>query len=318
MASLRFIQVSSAPVRASSAWSDFHHALGKVVQGLQDGQTLVVSVSGSNRFVRFGARNGGTLRVETPGNSFLRQGDRLDDGQLAALFELGWHAPADIAELCGPAERSAQLSPLFSVDLPAFDSRASATELALQTFIEVIRVPYPSMLRYQAFDAEHGDLVFPDLGLKRGGQAAPGESIIELRKRLVSTLIEVTGMTGLAPDADGDIEVHFGPIPVFVRIEGSDPMIRIHSPLLLDIAPSVGLYKMLNSLNVEAGPIRWFHRKGVVAGCVELPALPYSADHVSAALNRFCHQCDTLLPTLQAELGGRPLIGTPPPQTVLH
>ena len=151
----------------SAGWSGFAQKLAPVLANLAEDQYLIISVKHSNRFVQFSAQGNFGLRAETTSNHFLEKSEKLDRKQRAALLDIGWAAPTGTPRQSTP-EKDPDGSPNHFVDFPAPVDFARVVDLAVTTFADVLRVPYPGMLQYEAFDCESNTaLRLGDLGLKQ-------------------------------------------------------------------------------------------------------------------------------------------------------
>lgn len=288
-----------APPRLSRDWPAFADKLAAALGELKEDQFLIFSVKRSNRFIQFAAQGSFGLRAETTGNAFLAKSEQLDEQQIARLLEAGWLPPT-----VNPSEYDPDGSPNFHIDFPAPPAPTEIATLAVTTLAEILRVPHPGFLEYEAFDGEDNSLVIPGLGLKRAARGVPPDQA-ELAKRLLATMREVTGIAELDYDKDGDIAVSYGRVAVFIFPLGTPPHVRIYAPLLLNVEQSPRLHARLNEFNAGLGHMHFFHRDDAIYAMAEIPAVPLVAEHLGMALRHFCETADGIDELLAAEFGGK-------------
>ena len=163
--------VDDMPQRRSVDWPPFAEKLAGVLGALEEDQFLVVSVKRSNRFVQFAAQGAFGMRVETTSNQYLTASERLGPGQFAALEAAGWRGPTGNAGESTP-EKDPDGSPNFFVEYDAPVPFNAVAELAVHTLTEILRVPHPGFLEYEAFDASGNAILLPSLGLMRATRPA--------------------------------------------------------------------------------------------------------------------------------------------------
>ncbi|MBK5966659.1 hypothetical protein CCR95_21920 [Thiocystis minor] len=294
---------AAVPLRRSAAWPPFVQTLASVLGTLEEDQFLVISVKRTNRFVQFAGQGGLGIRAETTSNSYLNRSQCLDARQIAALGAAGWHGPTG-----GPGEstpeRDPDGSPNFYREFPVPVRFEDVAELAVHTLTEILRVPYPGFLEYEAFDAEERAIVLPSLGLKPAMRSPRTEDVIPLPQQLLATLRETMSIPELEFDQDGDIGVRFGSVAVFVCLIGNPPSVHIHARLLVDVEETSELVSRLNDLNADTRFLHFFLDNGAVHAAADVPAEPFIGVHVSSVFLYFCQIADGIDSLLQAEFGG--------------
>ena len=285
-----------------SAWLPFAQGLAQVLKGLQEDQYLIISAKQNSRYIQFAGQGLHGLRMETISNHYLEKSEQLSEDQIVLLRENGWNNPTRTPEK--PPEDDPEGSPNFFVDYPLPVPFKAVSELVVKTFDAILRITHPGWLEYEAFDSDRNSLAFPALGLKR--RTCPADKDPEqVRQRLLATIQEFTGLDDLAFDQDGDIALQFGTAVVFVRYQSDPPLVRLHSPVLSDIASSPGLLARLNELNTRGGYLHFFHNQGRVVGVADVHAAPFIADHVIWALKTFSETVDDVDDILAYEFGGK-------------
>lgn len=304
----------------SVAWPPFSQKLAAALARLEEDQYLIVAVKQSNRFIQFASQGSFGIRVETTSNNFLTKQEKLDERQIAALIEAGWHAPTGNPDDSTP-ESDPDGSPNFFVEFSAPASFEAVTNLTIRTFAEILRVPHPGFLQYEAFDDTEGEwtaMALPELGLKQAIPAPPADNLEDLLKSLLTTLKKETGISNLDYDEDGDIVIRYGSAIAFVRLIGDPLHIRIYSPILRDVEESPGMFTRLNDINANETLMRFYFQNGVIYGASDIYAVPYVAAHVVQSLAHFCAIADGMDSLLQAEFGGRTAFVETMPSLMKH
>ena len=304
----------------SVAWPPFAQKLAAVLAKLEEDQYLVLSVKQSNRFIQFAAQGSFGMRVETTSNHYLTKQEKLDERQKAALIKAGWHAPTGTPASSTP-EGDPDGSPNFFVEFSAPASFEAVANLTVRTFAEILRVPHPGFLQYEAFDDTEGEwaaMALTDLGLKQAIPAPPDDNQEDISQALLTTLKEETGISELDYDNDGDIGVRYGSAVAFVRLIGDPAHIRIYSPILNDVEESPGMFARLNDINANETLMRFYYQNGVIYGASDISAVPYVSAHVVQAFAYFCKIADGMDSLLQAEFGGRTVFIESMPSSMKH
>lgn len=304
----------------SVAWPPFAQKLAAALEKLAEDQYLVLSVKQSNRFIQFAAQGSFGIRVETTSNNYLTKQEKLDARQIAALIKTGWHAPSGTPAGSTP-KSDPDGSPNFFVEFLAPVSFEAAANMTVRTFAEILRVPHPGFLQYEAFDDTEGEwaaMVLPELGLKQAMPAPPADNLEDLSLALLTTLKEETGISNLDYDSDGDIVIRYGSAIAFVRLIGDPLHIRIYSPILRDVEEGSGIFARLNDINANETLMRFYYQNGVIYGASDISAVPYVNAHVVQTLAHFCVIADGMDSLLQAEFGGRTAFIETMPSSMKH
>jgi len=291
----------------SVAWPPFSQKLAAALGQLVEDQYLILMVKHSSRFIQFASQGSFGIRVETTSNHYLSKQEKLDERQIAALIKVGWNAPTGNPSGSTP-ENDPDGSPNFFVEFAAPVSFEAVANLTVSTFAEILRVPHPGFLQYEAFDDTEGDwaaMTLPDLGLKQAKLTPKDDSLEGLAQALLTTLKAETGISELDYDSDGDIVIRYGSAVAFVRLIGDPAHIRIYSPILNDVEESPGMFARLNDINANETLMRFYFQNGVIYGASDISAVPYVSAHVVQTLAHFCVIADGMDSLLQAEFGGR-------------
>ncbi len=309
--------ISAIRRRLSVGWPPFADRLEEVLRALDEDQYLVITVKRTNRFVQFAGQGAHGMRAETTSNHFLDPSERLDGSQIEALRASGWQSQTGSPEEAIP-EKDPDGSPNFFVDFAAPVSFDRVAELAVRMLAEILRVPHPGFLEYDAFDDDGNAVVLPALRLKHAAPLPLDTDRSALPQRLVATIRQAMDIDDLEFDDDGDIGVRFGSVAVFVRLVGNPPCVRIHSGLLQDVEETPELLSSLNDLNFEVKHLRLLIKDRVVYAVADAPAEPFIAEHVASAFLYFCHISDGIDSLLQTEFGGKTAFAELAPNSLKH
>jgi len=219
------------------------------------------------------------------------------------LADLGWNRPTDDNEDKG-RDKASEGSPNFHIDFSTPVYFDGAAELAVKTLSLVHRIPHPGYLEYEAFDSDGNSIPIPDLGLKRMTRYASPDPQ-KMRQALLTTIREFTGLSKLDYDQKGNMGIRFGSVLIFISYMEKPPSVRFHSPLVVEIKESPELHVRLNELNSKIWSMHFFHRNNAILAVSDIPAAPFSADHIIQALAMFNEIADGMDDLLVAEFGGK-------------
>lgn len=296
--------------RISVAWTPFAHKLATTLETLEEDQFLILSVKHSNRFIQFAAQGSFGIRIETTSNSYLTKPEQLNKEQIATLIDIGWESPTGAPTESTP-EDDPDGSPNFFAEFPAPVSFESVANLTVRTLSEILCVPHPGSLQYQAFDDEGQAIVLPVLGLKI---TKPSKQVdIDVSQLLLDTLKEFTGISDLSYDNDGDIGIRFGSALTFVRLINDTQHVRLFSLILRDVEDDPNIYRRLNDINADEAFLRLFYKNETIFGILDVSAVPYVGEHVAQAFEYFSTTVDEIGSPLQEEFGGHTSFIEPPP-----
>ena len=304
---------STPPRRLSAEWPRFVDKLAVALEKLEVDQFLLLSVKDSDHYVQFAASGAAGMRAETTSNWFLKKPGQLNEQQISALTNVGWHAPTRDPAHPTP-EDDPDGSPNFYIDCPAplsfIDCPAplsfeTVAGLAAYTFAEVLRVPHPGFLEYKAFDKGGNALVLAELGLPREGESPSFEPAADLMHRLLVMIGEMTGIADLDFDEVGDITIQYGSVTVSVGLVDDPLRVRIYGQLLADVEETPKLLARINEINSGKNNLHFFVLDGAVLAISEVPADPIVSSQVSSTLKDFCEVTDAINRLLQVEFGGK-------------
>jgi len=309
--------VGDMPQRLSIDWPPFTEKLAGVLGALEEDQFLVISVKLTNRFVQFAAQGSFGMRAETTSNDYLTASERLGTRQLAALEAAGWCGPTGTAGESTP-EKDPDGSPNFFVEYDAPVPFKDVAELAMHTLAEILRVPHPGFLEYEAFDTSGNAILLPSLGLKRATRPAQTTDVAALPEQLLATIREAIGVADLEFDDDGDIGVRYGSLAAFVQLTGNPPCVHIHAPLVADVDETPELISRINQINLGVRHLHLVVNEGVVYAVADVLAEPFVSEHVANIFRYFCQIADGIDSLLQVEFGGKTAFAESAPSSLKH
>ncbi|MBI4742525.1 MAG: hypothetical protein HY777_13465 [Betaproteobacteria bacterium] len=272
------------------AWPPFAEKLAAALAKLEEDQYLILLVKRTNRFVQFAAQGSYGMRVETTSNAYLSKPEKLNERQIATLLQNGWSDPTASPDESTP-ENDPDGSPNFFVEFPDPVSFTAVVNLAVRTLAEILRVPHPGSLQYDAFSADGEKIALPELGLQHEKPASHKDEQEDLPQLLLETLKSTTSIADLDYD-DGDIGVRCGSAVVFVRLTNDPPFVRIHSHLLRGVEQSEGLLARLNDMNANEIVMHFIYRNDTVYAVADVCAAPFVAEHVALVFDHFCAIAD--------------------------
>jgi len=305
------------PSAISQAWPPFAMSVADVLAHLKEDQFLVISAKNSNRFVQFAGQGSFGLRAEVVGNAFLSPGEQIHEAGLEELRHLGWSAPTGSPEASTP-EQDPDGSPNYFMQCPnPFDS-AHVADIAVRTLHQVLGVPHPGFLEYEAFDTEGRRLSFAGLGLRKVKKKAKPKSSTNPSELLLPAMRQITGIADLEYDKDGDVPVHYGSVVTFTSLAEDGSHARIRAVVAVDVTPSPALLERINELNELSRYLRLALRETTIIGAAEVPLVPFVQEHLAAVFGEVCRVGDAMSDLLCAEFGGRNLFGTDTTSTIKH
>lgn len=303
--------------RLSVAWPPFAQKLAAVLGKLEEDQFLILSEKRTSQYVQFAAQGAFGMRAETASNEYLTKDKQLNKRQISTLIEDGWHAPTNAPE-CSTPKDDPDGSPNFFFDFPATMPFNRMAAVAVRTLAEVLRVPHPGYLAYDAFDTDGNAIPLPELGLKRASRSQPADQFAPLPQLLLETIKEMTGIDDLDFDGDGDIGIRYGTQSAFVRLMEKPPYVRIYSGFLENVEETPGLLARLNEFNSSTSHLRFFVLDGTIFAVSDVPAAPFESDHVTYSLQDFLQTVDGISSLLHAEFGGNAAYFEAMPSSLKH
>lgn len=304
-------QTRQRPAPVSRDWAVFAERLTQALSELEEDQFLILSTKSGQRYLQFAGQGSWGLRAEVSSNHFLEGDDRLSRRQMAWLRKHGWNAPTAKPRHATP-ERDPDGSPNYFIDFPATQDPTGIAQLAIDTLIHALALPYPGALAYEAFDSNGRERVCEAVGLAPAAKPEPPEEA----DTVLSVFRLVTGMEDLQRNQSGDVVVRYGAIVIFAVALSRH--VRLHAELLDEAPLSPALLGKLNQINDSARPLRVFWRDESVHAVVDVPATPFVPDHLISALHEFSEVAEGLAIVLRTEYAGKALIEADEPLAYLQ
>lgn len=298
----------------SPDWPVWGQKLAKALARLEEDQYLIISTKRGQRYVQFAGQGSFGIRMETCSNEFLPKPEKLIPAQRAALIKAGWNKPTH-KSTAKFATRDPHGSCNYYFDVSTPVSIKKAAKLSVKTLAEILEVPHPGYLHYEAFESEGGPLEFPELGLKR---AQNKQNEKELSKLLLDAVKEFTRLKSLKYDRDGDIGVIVDSILLSVRLVESASHVRIRAHLLRNVKERPELYEALNDLNVHGRIVRYGYVNGVICLTSEFESKPFSKFRVSRYFNLCVELGNALAASMKSKFGGENIFTNPLTASSIH
>jgi hypothetical protein len=311
--------VSDLRVKVSEAWRDFARSVAGVVQKLDVGVhvdiTLDPTATGTGRAIYEVAvqrHTDGHIGALAVSNASLPEEQRLDRAAVAEMVIIGWSPPGVVPGsgkdfgLIGTIEEAARIAVTIT-----------------KTLRDVYGAPHPAFLTYAAHDADETDVTIDpivcarlkpagregleSLKLDDEGFAAledPGMTLSE-RVAIVVAGVQRTTPEALQVDSDGDIGIRSGSAMVFVRVRENPALVDVFSPVLTDIEASEKLYAKLSELTTKMPIGRLYHANRTVWASVPVFGRDFQATHLMLAVQVMTGLADELDDRLHGEFGGR-------------
>lgn len=306
---------SATPVKRtrSVAWPEFEATLSQALSALEEDQFLIINIKQTNRYVQFVGQGHYGLRVEAVSNNFLEKCDKLTRTQQGKLTKAGWQAPTGNRTQATP-ELDPDGSPNYFCEFDAPVACAQASSLAVSTLADILDVPHPGQLEYEAFDAQGNTLVFPSLGLRRvsraqtpasSGTEADGGVALSLQERLCAAISKESGIADLALDKDDDVCVHYGDVGFVANVVGDPPCVRITAQLADGVAVSESLLERLNELNLHSQLLRFVWFNEAVWGSCHIPVAEFSDANVAQTMREAFPLAADMAKLLTADFSGK-------------
>ncbi len=299
----------------SRAWEPYSMTLAQTLGALSDGQYLVLECKDRPGFVQFVVHGVHGLRAELVSNYYLPAEAQLTPESIEAVTALGWHPPTGSPEESTP-EQDPDGSANFFRDWPLPVPFIEVARLAVDSLVEVMAVPHPRYLRYQAFTGGGSAILLPALGERA---PAAGESTFDVAdeslgaeqvaQRVLEILRHASGDDELEPDDEGDVALQFGSSVVFVRVFGDPPIVRIYSPALGQVPDDPKITDVVNDLNRDSAFTKWLAIDDTIIAVMDLFGSPLNEASVLQACSVVGNSADDEDDALQQMFGGKTFFG---------
>ncbi len=264
-------------------WLDQAERLARVLEQMQDGEFLIISVKNSNRYVQFSAQGARGFRVESTCNTFPKAADQLGPQALRKLRALGWREPTGDLRQSTPM-KDPEGSPNFHQDFELGDGYAAMAELTVRTLREVHHAPSPIFLEYCAFDERGNQLSYDELWITRTiyGRTAKEN---KLGKMLRRAMRECTGLAELDYETDGKLCLAYGAAILRVEVVGTLPIIEFSTVLVHSVGENRAVLEWINELNQRHAEVKFVRSGAGIKAATSVLAHPFIAGHVVSTMN---------------------------------
>ena len=135
---------------------------------------------------------------------------------------------------------------------------------------------------------------------------------------LLETLKEVTGLTDIEPDKDGDIGISCGSAVTYVRLIDDGKRIHLFSPVLCEVNEGPEVLERLKVLNANSMGMEFTFVSGAIYAGVDVSAQPYDGARVAIIFEQFSQVADSMGILLQEDFGGKTWIAKSLPSVMRH
>ena len=143
-------------------------------------------------------------------------------------------------------------------------------------------------------------------------------SVQDIPTLLLETLKEVTGLTDIEPDKDGDIGISCGSAVTYIRLIDDRKLIHFFSPIVCEVTGSPEIMERLKAMNANTTDMQFTFVSGAIYAGVDVPALPYDSTKVAKVFEQFSQVADSIGILLQREFGGKTWITKSIPSVMRH
>jgi hypothetical protein len=134
---------------------------------------------------------------------------------------------------------------------------------------------------------------------------------------LLETIKDVTGLTDIKPDQDGDIGVGCGSAVTYIRAIDDGKGIHLFSTVVYDLSESEQLIERLNAINANTTDMQFTFISEAIYAELKVPTDPYDSKQVAKTFKQFGEVADSMGILFKSEFGGETVIAKTM-QTVLR
>lgn len=125
---------------------------------------------------------------------------------------------------------------------------------------------------------------------------------------LLETIKDVTGLTDIKPDQDGDIGVGCGCAVTYIRAIDDGKRVHLFSTMLYDLTESAQLIERLNAINSNTTDMQFTFIPGVIYAELKVPTDPYDSKQFAKIFKQFSEIADSIGIVFKSEFGGKTAI----------
>lgn len=125
---------------------------------------------------------------------------------------------------------------------------------------------------------------------------------------LLETIKDVTGLTDLKPDQDGDIGVGCGSAVTYLRAIEDGKRVHLFSTVVYDLAESAPLIERLDAINANTTAMQFTFISEAIYAELKVATDPYDSKQVAKTFKQFGEVADAMGMLFQSEFGGKTAI----------
>ena len=125
---------------------------------------------------------------------------------------------------------------------------------------------------------------------------------------LIETIKDVTGLTDIKPDQDGDIGVGCGCAVTYLRAIDDGKRVHLFSTVVYGITESAHLIERLNAINANTTDMQFTFISEAIYAELKVATDPYDSKQVAKTFKQFGEVADAMGILFQSEFGGKTAI----------
>jgi hypothetical protein len=125
---------------------------------------------------------------------------------------------------------------------------------------------------------------------------------------LLETIKDVTGLTDIKPDQDGDIGVGCGCAVTYLRAIDDGKQVHLFSTVVHDLTESAQLIERLTAINANTTDMQFTFISEAIYAELKVATDPYDSKQVATTFKQFGEVADAMGMLFQSEFGGKTAI----------
>jgi hypothetical protein len=125
---------------------------------------------------------------------------------------------------------------------------------------------------------------------------------------LLETIKNVTGLTDIKPDQDGDIGVGCGCAVTYIRAIDDGKQVHLFSKVVYDLAESNQLIERLTAINANTTDMQFTFISEAIYAELKVATDPYDSQQIAKTFKQFGEVADSMGILFQSEFGGKTAI----------
>jgi hypothetical protein len=146
------------------------------------------------------------------------------------------------------------------------------------------------------------------INLYRGRHKRLKDEPQDISTRLLETIKDVTGLTDIKPDQDGDIGVGCGCAVTYLRAIDDGKRVHLISTVVYGVTESAHLIERLNTINANTTDMQFTLISEAIYAELKVSTDPYDSNQVAQAFKQFGEVADAMGILFQSEFGGKTAI----------